>query len=135
MSPRRASLDNWIKRAAWSVGRARTLIVVLLVEMSWVIVNLLLSDRAFDPPPFRLLTRFTGIVSCAIIALAWSNARRLARAERARAVRYDEARAWEDELETLLRAAARPSRASTAWTEPACDEGRTRSEPEKRELN
>src|ERR1700734_3613361 len=69
----------WVERCARAIGRPRALWVIGCGESTWVLVNLGLGSRAFDPPPLRILVRVAGLAACLLLLLAWMNARRLAR--------------------------------------------------------
>jgi uncharacterized membrane protein len=49
--------QRWIERVVASVGRPRTVYVIIVFVVAWIVLNIMLgtSGRAFDPPPFAYL--------------------------------------------------------------------------------
>ncbi len=98
--------DEFLERTACVIGRPRTLVAFVSVDIAWIALNLALGDHAFDPRPFPLLGRLSACLACLLIMLAWANGRRLSRklqAHRARVRKMLEVS--DDEVRARLRMA------------------------------
>jgi uncharacterized membrane protein len=61
---------TYLERIAAIVGRRRTLILFVVVDIARVGINLALGSRAIEPPPFRWLGRASSALACILIVLA-----------------------------------------------------------------